>query len=70
MSNMLRKIKRHSIPNLIMHLKVECPKCKNTKLIPRETFQKMSEEEYQEGKIFLCEKCNTKMNPVSVEVDY
>ena len=70
MSNMLRKIKRQSVPVFAMSLKVECPKCKNYKLIPRETFQKMTEEEYKKGEIFLCEKCNTKMNPVSVEVDY
>lgn len=67
---MLRKIKRHSLPNLTMSLKVECPKCRKTKLIPREVFQKISEEEFQEGKMFLCEKCYVKMNPVSVEVDY
>lgn len=54
----------------MMSLKVECPKCKNTKLIPRETFQKMTEEEFNKGKIFLCKKCKIKMNPVSVEVDY
>lgn len=53
-----------------MSLKVECHKCKNYKLIPREIFQKMTEEEYQKGEIFLCEKCNIKMNPVSIEVDY
>lgn len=67
---MLRKMKRHSLPNFKMSIKAECPKCKKTKLIPRETFQKMSEEEFQKGEIFLCEKCNIKMNPVSVEVDY
>ena len=44
-------------------------KCKNFKLIPRETFQKMTEEEYQNGEIFLCNKCNIKMNPVFVEVE-
>ena len=49
MSNMLRKIKRQSVPVFSMSLKVECPKCKNYKLIPRETFQKMTEEEYQKG---------------------
>lgn len=70
MSNMLRKIKRHSLPNFSMNLKVECPNCKKHKLIPRETFQNMTEEEYQKGEIFLCSKCNIKMNPVSVEVDY
>lgn len=70
MSNMLRKIKRQSILVFNMSLKVECHKCKNYKLIPREIFQKMTEEEYQKGEIFLCEKCNIKMNPVSIEVDY
>lgn len=49
MSNMLRKIKRQSIPVFNMSLKVECHKCKNYKLIPREIFQKMTEEEYQKG---------------------
>lgn len=66
MSNMLRQSK----PIFYMSLNVECPKCKKYKLIPRKTFQKMNEEEYQKGEIFLCEKCNIKMNPVSVEVDY
>ena len=70
MSNMLRKTKRQSVPVFSINLKVECPKCKNYKLIPREKFQKMTEEEYQKGEIFLCKKCNIKMNPVSVEVDY
>ncbi len=70
MSNMLRKIKRQSVPVFSMSLKVEWPKCKNFKLIPRETFQKMTEEEYQKGEIFLCNKCNIKMNLVSIEVDY
>ena len=70
MSNMLRKIKRQSIPVFNMSLKVECHKCKNYKLIPREILQKMTEEEYQKGEIFLCERCNIKMNPVSIEVDY
>lgn len=70
MSNMLRKIKRQSVPVFSMRLKVECPKCKNFKLIPRETFQKMTEEEYQKGEIFLCNKYNIKMNLVSIEVDY
>lgn len=56
---MLRKIKRQSVPVFAMSLKVECPKCKNYKLIPKETFQKMTEEEYKKGEIFLCEKCNT-----------
>lgn len=70
MSNMLRKMKRHSIPNITMSLKVECPKCHKSKLIPREVLQTMSEEEFKEGKLFLCDKCKIKMHPVSVEVDY
>ena len=70
MSNILRKIKRQSVPVFSMSLKVECSKCKNFKLIPRETFQKIIEKEYRKGEIFLCEKCNIKTNPVSVEVDY
>lgn len=67
---MPRKIKRHALPNLKMSIKTECPKCKMTKLIPREAFEKISEEEFQKGEIFLYQKCNIKMNPVSVEVDY
>lgn len=53
-----------------MSLKLECPKCKNYKLIPKETFDKMTEKEFKEGKVFLCKECNIRMNPVSVEVDY
>ena len=69
MSNMLRKINRHKNIDVRMSLKLECPKCKNYKLIPKETFDKMTEKEFKEGKVFLCKECNIRMNPVSVEVD-
>lgn len=53
-----------------MGMKFECPICKNTKIIPRESFNKMTEEEFQEGKIFTCNKCKIKMNPKTIEVDF
>lgn len=70
MSNALRKIRRQNPLNIKMGMKFECPICKNTKIIPRESFNKMTEEEFQEGKIFTCNKCKIKMNPKTIEVDF
>ena len=34
------------------------------------SISKMTEEEYQKEEILFFNKCNIKMNPVSVKVDY
>ena len=65
----VKKNKKTICTSILNEFKGRMSKCKNFKLIPRETFQKMTEEEYQNGEIFLCNKCNIKMNPVFVEVE-
>lgn len=62
--------KDNSTLEFSMSLKLECPKCKNNKLIPRKIFQNMTNEQFKKGEIFLCDKCNIRMNPISIEVDY
>ncbi len=70
MSNMSRKFKRNKNLNIKMSLRLQCPKCGFEKLIPREVFQSMSDKEYKNSSIFICDKCNSKMIPVSVEADF
>lgn len=70
MSSIIRKIKRNKKITIKMSLKLKCPKCNFEKLVPREVFQNMSEEEYKKGLIFICDKCGSKMKPISVEADF
>lgn len=67
---MLRKIKKNQEENIIMSMKFKCPKCGFEKLIPQKEFQRMTDETFKNNKIFLCNKCNTRMNPITIEVDY
>ena len=30
----------------------------------------MNEETFKNNKLFICDKCNIRMNPITVEIDY
>lgn len=70
MSSTLRKYKKNKNLNISMSIKFVCSKCRNYKLIPQSTFQKMNNETFKNNPIFLCDKCKLKMTPVTIEVDY
>lgn len=53
-----------------MSMKFKCPYCGFEKLIPREEFLKMTNETFKNNPIFLCKHCKTRMNPITIEVDY
>lgn len=53
-----------------MSIKFQCPKCNSTKLISRETIQRLDSNNFKDNEIFKCKKCNIRMNPITVEVDY
>lgn len=53
-----------------MAIKFECSKCHSTKIIPQSEFQKMTDETFKNNPIFVCNTCNIRMIPITVEVDY
>lgn len=67
MSSMAKKFRK---PNLKMAIKFKCTKCGFERLVPRSEFQKMTDETFKNNKLFICNKCNIRMNPITVEVDY
>ena len=67
---MLKKIKNKNYLNIKMSIKFKCPKCGHEKLIPQERFKKMTNEEFKSPKTFACDKCNIRMEPVTIEADF
>lgn len=67
---MLKKIKNKNNLNIKMSIKFKCPKCGYEKLIPQERFKKMTNEEFKNPKTFACDKCNIRMEPVTIEADF
>lgn len=53
-----------------MSMKFKCSICGFEKLISRETIQSLSEDNFRNNIIFKCPKCNIRMYPVTIEVDY
>lgn len=53
-----------------MSVKFKCTICGFERLIPRSEFQKMTEDTFKNNKLFICDNCNIKMNPITIEVDY
>lgn len=53
-----------------MAIKFKCDACGFERLVYRAEFKKMTQETFKNNRLFICDKCKTRMNPVSVEVDY
>ena len=62
--------KKNVQPNFYIYIKFNCYNCGSTKIVLRSEFQKMTNETFKNTKIFFFERCNTKMIPVSIKVNY
>ena len=67
MSSMANKFRK---ADLKMAIKFKCTKCGFERLVPKSEFQKMTDKTFKNNKLFICDKCNIRMNPITVEVDY
>ena len=71
MGSFTRKYKKNKQSiNLVMAIKFKCSMCGLERLISQSEFKKMNEETFKNNKLFFCDKCNIRMNPITVEVDY
>ena len=69
MSSRTRKLKKNKL-DITMAIKFKCDACGFERLVYRAEFKKMTQETFKNNRLFICDKCKTRMNPVSVEVDY
>ena len=71
MGSFTRKYKKNKQNiNLVMAIKFKCSMCGFERLVSQSEFKKMNEETFKNNKLFFCDKCNIRMNPITVEVDY
>lgn len=71
MGSFTRKYKKYNQNfNLVMAIKFKCPKCGFERLVPQSEFKKMNNESSKNNKLFICDICDIRMNPITVEVDY
>ena len=71
MGTFTRKYKKNKQNiNLVMAIKFKCSMCGFERLVSQSEFKKMNEETFKNNKLFFCDKCNIRMNPITVEVDY
>lgn len=69
MGKMANKIKKTPF-HFKMAMKFKCDICGFEREVPREEFKKMNQETFKNNKLFFCDNCNIRMNPISIEVDY
>ena len=69
MSSRTRKLKKNKL-DITMAIKFKCDACGFERLVYRAESKKMTQETFKNNRLFICDKCKTRMNPVSVEVDY
>lgn len=41
-----------------------------TRFVPKSEFDKMTQKTFTNNKLFFCDNCNIRMNPISIEADF
>lgn len=70
MGSINKKFKRNKQIDISLSIKFVCDKCGFTRIVPQSEFQKMNNQSFHNNKLFICDKCNIRMTPVSVEADF
>lgn len=70
MGSISRKLKKDKTIPIYLSIKFVCDNCGFQRLVPQAEFKKMTEETFKNNKLFICENCNIRMRPASVEADF
>lgn len=70
MSSMAKKFRKKQDFNISLSIKFVCSHCGFSRLVPQSEFKKMTQETFQNNRLFICDKCKIRMNPTSVEADF
>lgn len=70
MSSFARKIRKNKPISINTKIKFSCRNCNFYRIISEKEFKSLPQHNLDHNKIFYCEKCNLKMGPTEVIVDY
>ena len=70
MSSMAKKFRKKQSFNVSLSIKFVCPHCGFSRIVPQSEFKKMTEDTFQNSKLFICDNCKIRMSPTSVEADF
>lgn len=70
MGSINKKLKKYKNIDIKLSMRFKCSSCNYTKVIPREVFENINQNEFANGHIFICPNCNIRMTPVSIEADF
>lgn len=56
--------------NIYLSMKFICPFFKFTKLVLKSKFIIIIEKTFKNNKLFFCNNCNKRINPISIETDF
>ena len=70
MSSITSKINKRKDFDIKLSVKFICPHCGFKRLVPQSEFKKMTNETFKNNKLFICDKCNIRMTPTTIEADF
>lgn len=70
MGSIANKFKKNQQFNISLSIRFVCPICGFKRLVPQSEFKKMTNETFKNNKLFICDNCNIRMNPTTVEADF
>lgn len=70
MSSISKRIQKNKKINISLSIKFVCDTCGFSRLVPQHEFKKMTNETFQNNKLFICDNCKIRMRPATVEADF
>lgn len=67
---MIKKFKKSKKLEIYLSIKFICDNCGFSRIVPQSEFRKMTNETFQNNKLFICDKCQIRMRPATVEADF
>ena len=70
MGSINKKFNKYKNIDIKLSMRFKCTSCNYTKVIPREIFENINQEDFTKNTIFNCPNCNIRMNPIEVLADF
>lgn len=70
MGSMTKNFLRNKKVEISLSIKFVCDNCGFTRIITQSEFQKMTDEDFKNNKLFNCDKCKIRMRPATIEADF
>lgn len=70
MGSISKKLNKKKKLDISLSIKFVCDFCGFTRIVPQYEFQKMTDETFQNNKLFICNSCKIRMRPATIEADF